>query len=65
MKFGVNDLLRRGKVDRYLSFMIIKIYFKCNINYKYYKYSLINLGNIGQSKRIREIYIDDYYVYKD
>lgn len=57
MKFGVNDLLRRGKVDRYLSFMIIKIYFKCNINYKYYKYGLINLGNIGQSKRIR----DDIY----
>lgn len=45
--------------------MTIKTYFKCNINHKYHKYSLINLGNIGQSKRIREIYIDDHHVYKD
>lgn len=65
MKLGVNDLLRRGKVDRYLSFMTIKTYFKCNINHKYHKYGSINLGNIGQSKRIREIYIDDHHVYKE
>lgn len=45
--------------------MTIKTNFKCNINHKYHKYSSINLGNIGQSKRIRDIYIDDHHVYKD
>lgn len=60
MKLCVNDLLRRGKVDRY--FMTIKTNFECNINHKY---GSINLGNIGQCKRIRDIYIDDHHVSKD
>lgn len=43
--------------------MTIKTNFKCNINHKYHKYGSINLGNIGQCKRIRDIYIDDHHVY--